>query len=358
MTTIFRVRVEAVAGPHLTLQVDHDYGWDWYWQLVNSRTLALHFLWEPLHGYIRQHIPSLDGGQITWEEADALALTLPLGRELAGRDSTDEPWNRANVGRFISCVGVINRRHHTEMWNDTNDLRWSYPRHIDREEVETAQATYLIAATDPCWLAHLYPGMEWDSTAYDHDEKLVVDPTWRTSTVLALARQVNESGDFGVLPILADALQEAGCADERLLDHCRGPGPHARGCWAVDRLLGGGFDPRVFGVADVSRVGVEFWPRDSDPEAPPPPGASSASPEDIAAVLAPLRSAQELEDSWEWARGVIRFGHRGREPTEGLFFPGRDPTRYELRAAGRVYSVERAAFVGALRRIGVDLPLE
>jgi hypothetical protein len=42
------------------------------------------------------------------------------------------------------------------------------------------------------------------------------------------------------LAVLADALEEAGCTDEELLGHLRGPGPHVRGCWAVDLLLGKG----------------------------------------------------------------------------------------------------------------------
>jgi hypothetical protein len=66
------------------------------------------------------------------------------------------------------------------------------------------------------------------------------DPAWRTSTVVQLAQGVYESRDFSALPILADALQDAGCEDAELLGHCRGPGPHLRGCWAVDLVLGKG----------------------------------------------------------------------------------------------------------------------
>ncbi len=61
---------------------------------------------------------------------------------------------------------------------------------------------------------------------------------WRTSTVLALAQQMYDSRDFSAMPILADALQDAGCADEALLAHCREPGAHVRGCWVVDLVLG------------------------------------------------------------------------------------------------------------------------
>ena len=60
----------------------------------------------------------------------------------------------------------------------------------------------------------------------------------RTLTVVALAQHMYESRDFSAMPILADALQDAGCADENILSHCRGPGPHVRGCWVVDLVLG------------------------------------------------------------------------------------------------------------------------
>jgi hypothetical protein len=64
------------------------------------------------------------------------------------------------------------------------------------------------------------------------------DPQWVTSTVVALARQMDESGDFSVAPILADALQDAGCEDEMILNCCRARGHiHVRGNWVVDLIL-------------------------------------------------------------------------------------------------------------------------
>lgn len=65
-----------------------------------------------------------------------------------------------------------------------------------------------------------------------------VDPSWPTKTVAALAQAIYDSRAFDRLPILADALEETGCTDEEILSHCRGPGPHVRGCWVVDLLLG------------------------------------------------------------------------------------------------------------------------
>jgi hypothetical protein len=65
-----------------------------------------------------------------------------------------------------------------------------------------------------------------------------LDPNWRTTTVLALAQGIYDERAFDRLPILADALQDAGCDNKEMLAHCRGEGPHARGCWVVDLVLG------------------------------------------------------------------------------------------------------------------------
>jgi hypothetical protein len=59
---------------------------------------------------------------------------------------------------------------------------------------------------------------------------------WNNSTVLRMAQAIYQDRSFDLLPVLADALVEAGCDDEELLAHCRGKGPHVRGCWAVDLL--------------------------------------------------------------------------------------------------------------------------
>jgi hypothetical protein len=64
------------------------------------------------------------------------------------------------------------------------------------------------------------------------------DPAWRTDAVVGLARGAYEDRAFDRLPALADALERAGCADAAVLAHCRGPGPHVRGCWVVDLVLG------------------------------------------------------------------------------------------------------------------------
>ncbi|HEY1189516.1 MAG TPA: hypothetical protein VGE74_17860 [Gemmata sp.] len=74
---------------------------------------------------------------------------------------------------------------------------------------------------------------------------------WRTETVVALAHEMYESRDFGAMPVLGDALQDAGCDDDAVLSHCRDERTrgdertvgthqaiHNRGCWVVDLVLG------------------------------------------------------------------------------------------------------------------------
>jgi hypothetical protein len=63
---------------------------------------------------------------------------------------------------------------------------------------------------------------------------------WHGGTVPKMASAIYEGSRFEELPILADALEEAGCADAAILAHCRQPGDHARGCWLVDLLIGKG----------------------------------------------------------------------------------------------------------------------
>ncbi len=66
------------------------------------------------------------------------------------------------------------------------------------------------------------------------------DPAWISwggGVIPNLAQAVYDEQAFGRLPVLADALADAGCDNAELIAHCRGPGPHVRGCWAVDLIL-------------------------------------------------------------------------------------------------------------------------
>ena len=57
-----------------------------------------------------------------------------------------------------------------------------------------------------------------------------------TLEATATRRTMYDSRDFSTMPVLADALQDAGC-DNDIINSCRGSGPHVRGCWVVDLVL-------------------------------------------------------------------------------------------------------------------------
>ncbi len=67
---------------------------------------------------------------------------------------------------------------------------------------------------------------------------VAADTAWRNGTIQELAQAIYDTRDFSGMPILADALEDAGCTDAVLLAHCREPGEHVRGCWMLDLLLG------------------------------------------------------------------------------------------------------------------------
>jgi hypothetical protein len=72
-------------------------------------------------------------------------------------------------------------------------------------------------------------------------DPVVLEPgwlAWGEGMISRLAQGIYEENAFERLPILADALEEAGCTEAAILEHCRDPGQHVRGCWVVDQLLG------------------------------------------------------------------------------------------------------------------------
>jgi hypothetical protein len=67
-----------------------------------------------------------------------------------------------------------------------------------------------------------------------------IDPRWRTADTVGLARGIYEDRAFDRLPLLADALMDAGCDSGTIVGHCHSIGLHTRGCWVVDLILGVG----------------------------------------------------------------------------------------------------------------------
>jgi len=97
--------------------------------------------------------------------------------------------------------------------------------------------------TDPAWQTSYYAAQQQQS-ALARDifgnpfRPVTFAKSWRTERTVGLALRMYEERAFAAMPILADALEEAGCDNADILTHCREPGVHVRGCWVVDLVLG------------------------------------------------------------------------------------------------------------------------
>jgi len=100
------------------------------------------------------------------------------------------------------------------------DMRMTLPSHRENEDERQTQ----------CDLIRDIFGNPFRPVAFD--------PAWRSETAVGIAAGIYEDRAFERMPILADALQEAGCEHADILTHCREPGTHVRGCWVVDLVLG------------------------------------------------------------------------------------------------------------------------
>jgi hypothetical protein len=147
----------------------------------------------------------------------------------------------------------------------TNRFDWDAPGSRAASAASIALSEQPLACVRSHWAMrrHIEPGdaaahREWraghrESARLFRDifgnpfRPVTILPACLTPQVVALARAAYEqrempSGQLGpaCLAVLADALEDAGCTAADLLTHLRGPGPHYRGCWAVDLLLGKG----------------------------------------------------------------------------------------------------------------------
>jgi hypothetical protein len=130
------------------------------------------------------------------------------------------PWPSSATCACAACSGS-NAAEETPYWCAAL-AAWTRPKTIMEDE-RVAQADLLrdncgnpfrSVAIDPAWLS------------------------WSNGTVPKLVQVIYDDRRFSDLPILADALEEAGCSNPDILAHCRSEGPHVRGCWVVDLILG------------------------------------------------------------------------------------------------------------------------
>jgi hypothetical protein len=135
------------------------------------------------------------GGKVTWDSGLTAAKRTAWEACILAADSA---WEAAGRPR---ALGV-------------RDRAWDAESHAQCDLVRDLFNPFHPATLDPGWL------------------------TWQDGTVAKMTRSIYDDRAFDRLPILGDALEDAGCDNADILDHCRSGGEHVRGCWVVDLLLG------------------------------------------------------------------------------------------------------------------------
>jgi hypothetical protein len=158
-----------------------------------------------------------DGEATTKERANA--------RE-AARAFANDPAHYADPAWFPSSAAAHVCEHRA--WSAAGNASWYAARYSGREDEDAERAAQADLLRD------LFDSLPFRLVTLDLSWL-----TWHGGLLVSMARQMYESRDFVDMPVLADALEEAGCSDQKILSHCRQQGQvHVRGCWVIDLLLG------------------------------------------------------------------------------------------------------------------------
>jgi hypothetical protein len=171
--------------------------------------------------------------------AARVVVSAQAGRQmhvLAAYEPDESQWNPDDacaVGCSYWAAAAVGMAEHVRLYqaegltDDTipNSLRTAHDKDIETRRAENAAQTDLVR--DIFGLVLFRPG------AVHPDIR-----AWNDRLVVRLAQAIYDERRWGDMPILADALLDAGADDEELLAHLRSEGPHVRGCWALDLILG------------------------------------------------------------------------------------------------------------------------
>ena len=181
--------------------------------------------------HLLTHPPS----RVAVEVAERYADGLAAGEELASARDTGRPgypYHSDPAGDPAVWAADPDAEAATHAWGDAAHFAaYVTCRAVPEEEAEgVCDAAWAENCRVTCDLLRDIFGNPFRPAA--------VDPDWLTPSVVELSRSIYDDRAFDRMPELADVLERAGCTNANVLEHCRGPGPHVRGCWIVDLLLG------------------------------------------------------------------------------------------------------------------------
>lgn len=167
---------------------------------------------------------------------DALSYLHTQTRERLGRVIIDQPWHSPNSVATEAILLAADPNHDIQMNNQSDREPESAADFASLAvEFDGSVSHFTDEARHQIRLLHEIFGNPFRPVA--------LDPRWQTSTVVELAHAIykgfrRQAEGYVGMPILADALTDAGCDDEQIIQHCRCEGPHVKGCWVVDLILG------------------------------------------------------------------------------------------------------------------------
>lgn len=185
-------------------------------RLVASHSCRLPAVWRLIQGQGGDRLVAAAeryaDGHAGWDEVLSAADATPRGRVSGGS------WKSANPVR-LPPSSQAQRAVRSLAAEDAWEAAWGVAR----------EGGNLVGAA-PCEIMREVFGNPF--------RPVTADPSWLTPTVVAIASGAYLDQAFDRLPVLADALEDAGCESADLLAHCRDEAPHVRGCWVVDLMLG------------------------------------------------------------------------------------------------------------------------
>lgn len=174
--------------------------------------------------------------------ADGVDVTADVEQTLAALRAELETWPQPNTLVFGGIEHAALRQPSSNLFS-TGLIWFAAARAWEMVTEQAPELDDMGTPADPAW--HEAQVAEHASQAsllrdiFGNPFRAVAfDPTWRTEAAVALARNIYDIRQFDAAPVLADALEDAGCDDARVMGHLRGGGQHVRGCWVVDGVLG------------------------------------------------------------------------------------------------------------------------
>lgn len=181
-----------------------------------------------------RRIPSIDGVFLAGVEvaerfADGLATEDEADAAEEAAVAQYAQWGNDEEMRAVKGALDMPRHYCEPIWPAVSSS-WAAECHVDyRGDLESYDAQRRAEYAVQADLLRDVIGNPFATVSFD--------PAWRSPEAVSLADSMYESRDFGRMSELAAALERAGCTENAVLGHCRGPGLHVRGCWVVDSIL-------------------------------------------------------------------------------------------------------------------------